>query len=62
MKYMGAKVWLSPQEVADVLGFNVKTIQRFCRERLLPSIKFGKRRWLIDAEKFERFLSAGKKL
>ncbi len=58
---MGEKVWLSPQEVADALGFSVKTIQRFCRDGLLPAIKFGKRRWLIDAEKFERLLSgAGK--
>ena len=53
--------YLRPTEIAQHLGFSVKSIQRFCRAGILPAKKFGKRRWLIQASDLERILEAKNK-
>lgn len=53
LEYHGDR-WLSPAEVAKRLKFNVKTIQRWCREGLIPARRIGRRRFVIDWEQLRR--------
>ena len=51
-----AKIWdarqlpafLTPKEYSALMGMNLKTVQRMCRDGTLPAHKEGPRLWRID--------------
>lgn len=53
-----AKIWdarqlpafLTPKEYSALIGLNLKTVQRMCRNGTLPAHKEGPRMWRIDKE------------
>ena len=53
-----AKIWdvrqlpafLTPKEYSALMGLNLKTVQRMCRNGTLPAHKEGPRMWRIDKE------------
>ena len=53
-----AKIWdarqlpafLTPKEYSALMGLNLKTVQRMCRNGTLPAHKEGQRMWRIDKE------------
>lgn len=40
--------FLSVKEVADLLGFSESHIRKLCREKEIPSAKFG--RWIVSED------------
>ena len=53
-----ARIWdarqlpafLTPKEYSALMGLNLKTVQRMCRNGTLPAHKEGPRMWRIDKE------------
>lgn len=51
---------LKIEEVAEVLPYSIKHLQRLCKKRMLPASKRPKgRRWLIDGDVLLAQLKAG---
>lgn len=48
---------LTPVEFAKIAKINAETARRWCRQGLLPCVKVGRRKWLINAKEIEKYAS-----
>jgi excisionase family DNA binding protein len=49
------KIYCTPAEVAELIGTETATIQRYCRDGKIEAIKEG-RSWFIARSEFDRFV------
>lgn len=47
--------YLTPEQIAEKLEFDVETVRRWCKSRSLKAFKFG-REWRIKPEDFQKFI------
>jgi len=47
--------WLTPQDVARSLGFHIKTVQKYLREKKIKGYRFGLR-WKIKESDLQAFI------
>lgn len=40
--------YLTPRQYGELMGINLKTVQKMCREGEIPAAKVGPRLWRID--------------
>lgn len=58
MKDIG-EIWLTPQDIADILHVHVETIRRWLRKGMIPAIKLRKNfrtQWRIRKTDFDNWL------
>ena len=48
-------VFMTPEEVADLLKVSIYTVRRWINQQAIPAYKVG-RGWRIEANEFERWL------
>lgn len=48
--------WMSPKEIADLLGFKTRTVYQWLREKKLKGVQFGGKSWRVRRKDLETFL------